>query len=143
MQFLSRHLLSSSPFFTSQQSTSSLAATTAWPPPVFRAAEDPDAVLDSGIQMAFAEAELIRPKLLANSYLLRLVRNDPRRSEYPKGALTDMTLPSFSKNHFRDSEQNFCKSSLALLTKQSSIATPHQTYPPSKGPRATDAYKMG
>lgn len=65
----SRHLLSSSPFFTSQQRTSSLAPTIARPAPVGRAVPKTSSSL---VHTAFDEADVTRPKVWECSNFLLL-----------------------------------------------------------------------
>lgn len=64
----SRHRPRSSPFFTSQQRTSSLAPTIARPAPVWRTAP---AVCSSFDQMAFDEAEATSPNVFECSNFLK------------------------------------------------------------------------
>lgn len=64
LQFSSRHRDSSSPFLMSQHSTSSLAATTAWPAPV--------AVFWLFDQTMLDELDVIRPNDLECSYFLEV-----------------------------------------------------------------------
>ncbi len=63
LQLLSRHLLSSSPFLTSQHKTSSIAPTYARPAPV-----DEEAVSD--VHSTLEEAEVIAPNVCECSYFL-------------------------------------------------------------------------
>lgn len=59
VQSLSRHRLSSSPFFTSQQRTSSFAAANAWPAPVVLLA----VALLFEAQTTLEDAEVTTPKV--------------------------------------------------------------------------------
>jgi hypothetical protein len=68
---LSFHRASSSPFFTSQQMTSSFAPTYALPAPVDRALAVFDE--DSGAQTQLELAVQTVPKLAEGSYFLRLL----------------------------------------------------------------------
>ena len=68
LHLLSRHRLSSSPFFTSQHRTSSFAPTKAWPAPLPRF-KLPRALLFC-VHTTFDEAELTRPKVEDCSYFL-------------------------------------------------------------------------
>lgn len=90
------HRLRSSPFFTSQQNTSSSAPTTALPAPEFRRAVF--STFSSGLQIALEVADVTIPKVLECSYFLLLSVFEVWISADGKDALTSRISPFFQRN---------------------------------------------
>lgn len=107
LQSASRHWLSSSPFLTSQQRTSSLAPTIARPAPVRRAVPETSSSL---AQTAFDEAEATRPKVLECSNFLQLsahANGQFERGKRGRAYRYDLTMSSAADKNLELRDQRF------------------------------------